>query len=468
MESTLPRTPSCTPPAAVPLPFASSGPADRAWWVSVGIVALLVGYLCGGRSFAYIGLGPVYLGEAALLVFLAACPLAVLRWSAGSLVRPTPLSAAAWCLYFFLAFGLLQCLRGLAAGYETRAVLQNAVFHVYAVFLFAGVWLGHRLGPSVPRLLWFLAVCHGVYGAVYVTVLSPLGLTGSDDFGHVPWFGQPNNAAVLLVALLATESRPGRLWAPVLLNVFVLAAIQSRAEWLSLAVGAPLVAYLSGRTRQFALLGGAALCLLVVWAATDVKVPVPEIRGGGEMGGREVIGRIAAAVDPDLAATFTDDPDRQYETVSWRFEWWAAIWRMVHETPAHVLFGPGYGYPLWDLHPESLPGAIRTPHNGLMYALGYTGWTGLALFVALHAVLGTLLWRVYRRTGQPAGICFWLMCVIRGSFDNFFEAPHLGIPFYVMIGLFAAPLLASDHGSESMPQQRSAPQAGTLARARDA
>jgi hypothetical protein len=51
------------------------------------------------------------------------------------------------------------------------------------------------------------------------------------------------------------------------------------------------------------------------------------------------------------------------------------------------------------------------------------------------------LWRAYCRTGQPFGICYWVMILTWAHFDNFFETPFGAIPFYLLIGMAVGPLL---------------------------
>ncbi|MDZ7618819.1 MAG: O-antigen ligase family protein [Patescibacteria group bacterium] len=418
----------------------SAAGARTAWPCSL-LVAVLLGYLCIGRSFAHLGAPPLYMGEIVLVVFMALCPLAVFRPTVDGLIRRSPLSGVMWCLYWFAACGAVQCIRGLGLGHHAISTLQNTVFQAYAFFIFAGLWLGGQCGDRTKSLVWLFAACHGAYGLVYILVLSPLGLATEDASGPIPWFGQPNHAAAMLIALLAVEARLRRLWFPIAANSFVLLAMQIRAEWLGLVVGLALWGGMTGKVRQLALSTFGAGLLFLVWCATDVTVPVPESRGGGEMGGRELIGRVVASVDPDTAASFTKRADTEHGTVSWRTEWWKAILRMVHRDPATALFGPGYGYPIWNLHPEGLDETIRTPHNAFVYALGYTGWVGLAFFVVFQGSLGAALWKVYRQTGQTVGFCFWAVCLTRATFDNFFEAPHFAIPYFVIIGLFLSPLL---------------------------
>ncbi len=421
----------------------------RLSWTSLAFVLLLLGYLCLGRSFAHVGLPPIYLGEVALVLFLSTCALAVFQPTVHGLIHSTPYSGLMWSLWLFLAFGFVQCVRGMGMGHHTVSALQNTVFHAYALFLFAGILLGRHCGKRMSRLVWLLATCHGVYGMVYILVLSPLGVTTEDELGPIPWFGQPNHAAAMLILLLAVENNARRLWLPLLANTFVLLAMQIRAEWLGLVIGMCLWGWMTGRVRQLAALTFGGVLLFGMWCVTDVKVPVPESRGGGEMGGRELIGRVIAAVDADTAAQFTKRADTEHGTVSWRTEWWKVICQRVHHSPGSAVFGLGYGYPLWDLHPEGLDESIRTPHNAFIYALGYTGWLGLGVFVLFQFALGFALWRVFRRTGQAAGFCFWAVCLARATFDNFFEAPHFAIPYFIMIGLFLTPLLTetSDEGA---------------------
>ena len=76
-----------------------------------------------------------------------------------------------------------------------------------------------------------------------------------------------------------------------------------------------------------------------------------------------------------------------------------------------------------------------------MYALGYTGWLGVMLFLTLHLTLGGLLWHCYRVTGQAFGFCFWVLVMIRSNFDIFFESPYFAIPYYIVIGICLAPVL---------------------------
>jgi len=103
--------------------------------------------------------------------------------------------------------------------------------------------------------------------------------------------------------------------------------------------------------------------------------------------------------------------------------------------------GYGYGFPLGDLVPYLEGQFIRTPHNTFFYALGYTGWIGVALFSLFQIQIFRLLWKAYRADGKPFGIIYWVSMMTFGMFFPLGETPYGAIPFYLVIGWCASPLL---------------------------
>jgi hypothetical protein len=245
----------------------------------------------------------------------------------------------------------------------------------------------------------------------------------------------------MLLGLLALEKRVGRALIPFLLNLGVLLALQVRAEMLGLLIAILLWSWLVGRLLRLCIVLLVAGSLLLAAAAVDVRIPSPATRGG-EISARALVGKLIAPFDSRAAQALKRDADVDAETVSWRTDWWRNIWRTVHKSLDVTLLGLGYGYPLWDLHPEApLPVKLRTPHNVFVYALGYTGWVGVLVFVALQIALARLVWQSYQVSGQPFGLCLWLMLLVKGTFENFFETPYKAIPFYLLVGLVLAPLV---------------------------
>jgi hypothetical protein len=89
----------------------------------------------------------------------------------------------------------------------------------------------------------------------------------------------------------------------------------------------------------------------------------------------------------------------------------------------------------------SVDADLRTPHNIFYYALGYSGWLGVAIFFSLQGACAALLWRAYKVTGQAWGLAVWASGLTAAFFGNVLETPAGAIPFYLMMGLFLGPAL---------------------------
>ena len=78
------------------------------------------------------------------------------------------------------------------------------------------------------------------------------------------------------------------------------------------------------------------------------------------------------------------------DTINWRTKWWANLIEVTHADPVSVIFGMGYGYPIW-LHNQFDKDFNPTPHNIFIYVLVYTGWLGVLLFYLLQISIGAAL-----------------------------------------------------------------------------
>jgi hypothetical protein len=416
--------------------------SENNWtWLEGLLAVMLVGYMSMSRTFSHIGISPIYLSEIVLAIFIFTRPRVLVFPWIGNLVKSQPLSLLSWTVFLSIALGVLQCVRGIGLGYDKATVIKCLVFNLYLLFLFLGIWIGKRHPEFLPRLIRFLGWFHGIYGVLHLTLFAFLGLT--DPVGHaavveddpISWSGQPRGSAIILLGLLAFEKDQKRNWIPILLNSFVLLGVQVRAEWLACVVGVFLLSLLTGKLKQLAKVGVAVALLLLAGLLVDFRIPATHMRGG-EFSVRGLASRGLAAVAPDLAAELVPNIENFSGTVTWRTRWWAEIWDMVHETPVRAVFGPGYGYPILDLHPEEMgAGSLRTPHNGYLFCLAYTGWSGIFVMLAVQLSVAALLWCVYRQTGQPFGVCFWLMILVWAFFDNLLENPHGAIPLYLIAGM---------------------------------
>ena len=418
-------------------------------WAKVTLL-LLLGYLSMTRSFAYLGLPTykVFIGEVVLVAALLFIPTAFLGYWLGALFEPTPLSKIAWALLVFIDYGIMQSARGIYLGYPLLTILQNFVFNLYPLYLFLGLWVGVRRARFLPDFIRLLAWWNGLYGVAYIFFLNrlPYVIPGSPG---VAVFGQPAGSAVAIIGLVLLGRELPKRWFLLLLNTFVMLAIQVRAEWLGFLVGLLLLAWLGRRRGRVAVAFATVAALLIAGYLLRPSWRAPATRGGA-ISTQEIVGRAIAPLSLRLASQLSENAESYAGTFSWRTRWWEAIWESTHDNPTRALTGHGYGYPLfslaWYLHDPIL----RTPHNVFFYALGYTGWVGVWMFLLFQATLAGQLWRAYRLTGQPFGLVCWAMILAGGLFGNVFETPFGAIPFYLITGLAIAPVLQLSKVSDAL------------------
>lgn len=418
---------------------------SRTSWVDYVLVVLVIGYLTMGRRFAYIGFSPIFIGEVGLGSILLARYGAMAGTWFTALSRPSAIGAVAWMIFFGALYGTIAAFRGLSSGYDLMVILKLLVVHTYPLFFFAGAWVGQRNPELLNRLIHWLAWAVGIYGVLYVFVLQPANLGAVSASAEVPIAGQPYGPAVSLLGLLCFTPNLRKAWLPLLLNAITLLGLQVRASWLGFAAAISLWAFLKGQVTRVAALGAVVGVVLLVGVVTDVTIPSPG-RRGGELSAKGIVAQSVAPLSASMAEQV--DPDRDKEvysgTVNFRFTFWSSIWENIHSNQMWTLFGPGYGFPIWELGPEDMPqGApqLRSPHSIFMYCLAYTGWVGVGLFYALQFSIGAVLWKVYRQTGQAFGLCYVVMINAWALFDPLIGSPMGAIPYYCLVGLAAAPAL---------------------------
>jgi hypothetical protein len=409
---------------------------------------LLIGYCLMGRSFAYLGVPAwhLFIGEMVLAAFLLAGPTTVLGPWTKLTRRIGPLQRLMKAYFLLLGYGVFEVAHGIALGHPKLTSLRDLAFDYYPMFLLLGLWMGMRRPDFAAKCFRILAWANAFYGIAYILFLDRIlwlfpGV--SDRITPVAIFGLPEFSFVILLGLLALEPDLKAVWHLLALNAFVLLGMQVRAEWFGFAVGLLIWGWLTKRLWRM-ISGGALVVLLVLlMAVANLNIPGPSTRGGGEISARDLVGRAIAPIDPDLAESYTSYYKMDIGTTVWRTIWWAAIWQTVNSSRRTALFGLGYGYPIGDLVPYLEGDFIQTPHDVFFYALGYTGWIGVLIFAVFQAEIARLLWRVWRRRGNPVGIILWAAMIAFALFTPFFEVPQGAIPFYLLCGLMILPALRS-------------------------
>jgi len=452
---------------SIPRLSAGDGIATDNW----GKVAafLIVGYLCGARSFAYLGLPwiSLYVGEMTLAAFLLFGPKTQhglwlrVAWHDRRLRRYERL------LLLLLIYGAFEALHGILSGYPAFTAARDTAFNYYPIFLLLGIWVGLRDRDFLRQVLHALAWWNGCYGLAYLLFLNRLswimpGTSSAPSPVHL--FGQPYGSAVALLGLIAFEPRLGRNWHLIALNTLVMACVQIRAEWVGFLLGVLVFAWCTKRVKPLAIAGALLIVLFGVMYLAKIDLPAPTGRLG-RISAESLVARAVAPFSPNLAYELAPPEDVVgfTGTTEWRLVWWASIWEAAHADASHALLGFGYGYPIGDLNPFIVPGEfIQTPHNVFFYALGYSGWIGVILFGLLQFELLRLIWRSYEFTGQPFGLMCWAALLAGSMFEDFFEAPYGAIPFYLLVGVALAPgLLCAGIGPAAEEAEPIPPRAGT-------
>jgi O-Antigen ligase len=446
---------------AMPLRLPARRGAILSGWAETTSI-LIVGYLSMGRAFAYLGLPWVslYIGEMALGAFLLFGPRTRQgRWL--QIARRTKrLRRFEWLLLLLLCYGAFEALRGILKGYPALTAARDTAFNYYPLFLFLGVWVGLKDRDFLRRVVRALAWWNGCYGLAYVLYLNRLPWTmpgTANAASTVAVFSEPLGSAIALLGLVSFEPKLRRVWYLVALNAFVMLGVQMRSEWVGFAVGLLVFAWCTKRLKPMATGGALLVALLGLMYVAKINLPSPEGRGG-RISVNYIIARAVAPINKGLADDLAPPKATQQfaGTAEWRLIWWASIWQAVHANAPRALFGFGYGYPIGDLNPFIESGTfIQTPHSDFFYALAFSGWLGVALFVLLQIELGRLLFRSYTMSGQPFGLALWSMMLAWSSFGEFFEGPFGAIPFFLLVGIALAPALL--RAKEMLPQQTAFP-----------
>lgn len=413
-----------------------------AW--SKWVLFLLVGYALIGRSFSYIGIPPakLFIGDLTLAAFLFLRPRKVFDPWILAITKGGPTSGFCWLLLISIAYGIFEVIRGVLLGFSPIYALQNLVFNVYPIFFFLGLWVGARRPELLLRYVQVFGVCLAIYAPLYLLFLHSvfIAMPGS---GGVPVFGQTGGGGLVILGLVCLDPKPARWWPVMVVAGSIFLAAQVRAEWLGTGLAILLWGVLSRKMNRVAMIGAGIVVLLALGAVLDVNIPAPSERGGA-ISTQEIVARGLAAASPDLARSVTGSDNVAFYqgTITWRQNWWKAIWQNSQESYTNLFIGPGYGFMLKNLVSYLIQKEdVRTPHNIFYYALGYSGWMGVAIFFALQLTCISMLWRVYRLTGQAFGLAIWVTTLTEAFFGNVMETPAGAIPLYLLIGVVIGPTL---------------------------
>lgn len=408
------------------------------------LALMLMGYALDGRGFAYVGIPPLFVGEAMLLIGLPIL-IGTRGWSA-LWARPQ-----IWALSAFALWGIVRTVPYVER-YGIDAIRDAAIYYYSAyAFIVAGLLLAdpRRLATLLryyKRFAGIFLICIPIVAAAY--------RFGHDSLPRWPWGDVPmiqekeGDAMVHLGAIAAFYmsglAGPIANWKPILLaidaacmGVIDRAGIVAFAAAMSLGIVHNPSGKVGYKTLAVMLLGAALL------AASGIDIVIP----GGK--GRSLS---FEQIVTNVTSTFGDaNNDGLDSTKEWRTNWWKDI---IADTVYGSEFwgGRGFGINLADHYGYQVQQdhSLRSPHSAHMTVLARMGVPGLVIWAALQGTLGlALLDNYYRarrsRDRQWSGLflflgAFWIALLIDSSFDVFLEGPMGGIWFWSVYGTAVAAL----------------------------
>lgn len=419
------------------------------------------GYVVLGKSFAYLGVPPLFVGE---MLFVLGLLALLASGCATALLTTVPAISAA----LLIAWVLLRTLQGVGT-YGIDALRDGAVA-LYGGFAFIVAALLVERPIRIAQIVGYFRV----HARVLIPIAIVLYLIARFFGSSIPKLPGQNVEIIsvrsgelaahlcgALVLVLVGLCKVGRTWLIVALGAALLIASQSRGGMLALLIPLLLAMVLTGQSARLATIaGGLTLFLLVAYAA-DLEIDLPR-------GERPIS---AAAVVENLASVAgSSDANNLDGTKQWRLGWWQAIRDYTVHGP-YFWTGKGFGINLAEADGfvvglERGGPTLRSPHSVHMTYLGRGGVPGLALWLLAIGSWTIALLRAahlaWRRGDLDWAryfvflVCYLASIVIDASFDVALEGPMLGIPFWILFGIGFGSLMVyrAWHVVEEPPRAR--------------
>lgn len=421
------------------------------------LVSVLIGYALLGRTFAGIGVPPLYVGELALAAGVLAA------FGNGWHPRLTR-SPSIYLLIAFMAWGAARTIP--FVGVYGLNALRDAVLWGYGVFalLVAPPLLRRNLftraADLYSRWIPWIVLC----APTWVIISEGAGLT------QTAFRSKPGDAAVHLggaaAFLLAgawvrrgDRGAGGRwfakwaVWPALLIGLVAVGSLNRGGLVAALAAMLTVLTLLPFKAGgKLALAGATAMLLGALWLGSGISIHVRRDR----------------SIDPEqilknLESVRGSGGESMEGTRRWRILWWNAI---IDYTVHGQYFwgGKGYGINLaYDDGIEPFPeSTTRSPHNGNLTILARSGVPGLTLWALLQlsfAFTVLLGFMRARRSGDQTRaallawtLAYWLAFLINASFDVALEGPQVGIWFWCMIGYGLALVAGQGRGLPGRPR----------------
>lgn len=412
----------------------------RASYANTFWQVLVSGYLTFGRSFAYLGVPPLFIGEAFVAYSVLKNDRRWLNKFIEDIFQMRLLSFAVALTMFWGAFELVRSFYG--GRIPIIEALKTFAFSYYPICLIIGLTLGQNVTMAkFIRFFRMFAIFFSIYG-IAQAVLGAAGVKWTLPWnGSVYLFNTPALTPLVPVGMLILWPYL-RDWkwrhAIFLMSMAPLFFDPGRGPLLGFFFGLICLALVSVRRVFTVTLSMAGLFVAMMF----IGPYLPAVEGRADsMDPIFGLARVVATIDEGQArqllidAGYRDRLDIIQEaggTTDWRKNLWQSALKSLDTTTLQFI-GHGHGANLTQFVPDGTE--VRTPHNFVIFALFYTGIIGLACYALLIVTLMFKAYMIPERNLSAFLMSVIFMATVMALVGNMFEAPFCAIPFYLLCGV---------------------------------
>lgn len=415
---------------------------------------LLLGYALFGRSFAYLGVPPLFIGEAFLGWGLFRAPI--------GRSLPKLFSSPAFVLLFaFMVYSGALTATGLATFTVIDTLRDGAIwgYGIFAIFM-ASYCLRD------PKIIEQSLSSYGRFAIFYIFVAPIVALVGGIYYGRLPNIPgttiavitqKASDVQVHLAGIMAFSYLGFRRFNVLQLSALILGVMAmgsfSRGGFLAFMVAIILLSVLKPRLKFIVSMFGILIVVLSLFSFVNVEVQLFGRTMSTAQLGRNALSIVGLYQDPfDLGGT------RQ-----WRIDWWNQIVNYTFHGD-YFWTGKGFGINLAqddgiiDLSGDTEP--LRSPHNSHLTFLARGGVPLFFFWIVLQLAWAIgMLRTVFRARArgdtywEHVGIfllTYWVAMIVNMGFDVYLEGPMGGIWFWTIWGYGLALMWLYRHRPQSL------------------
>ena len=399
----------------------------------------LLGYALLGRTFAYVGLPPVFIGEVMLVIGLG---VAAGSRKVGEVLATWPmrfwLVLMAWVLVRTVPYlgrdGIDAPRDAMLVGYGLYAVILGSLLLADPVRLRDLVHRYRRAVVVLLALTWIVYLINKMFEGGLPTYPWNSGVAIPEAKGGDLMVHMTALTAFLMLGLMRATP------ALVLMAAFSsgIIMISNRGGMVAFVLGLGLAWLMRPQGTGAGKIAYAFVFLVLAGGIVGPMLEVSVQDGTREVSVEQVVENVKSIFGQSSSVALDG-------TKRWRLLWWGEI---VDYTVGGPYFWTGKGFGVNLAESDGFvvdDGGLRSPHNGHLTVLARAGVPGAVLWLLVHgAWFGgvVLAWARAKRNRQRRWVAvfawlagFWLACMINASFDVFLEGPMGGIWLWSVMGI---------------------------------